>query len=100
MTNSSDTITRQDIQIAVNRLNAVMVEAAPKFQAFLELLVGSMVYWMEQAELSRQASRTTELPLIVDHVEQPEIEELRQKVQKLEQQLELKEYTDQNWFST
>ena len=71
MTVSNDNITRQDIQIAVNRLNAAMVEAAPKVQLFFEALGGAMRYWIEQAEGSRQVRNVPALPLIVDHVEHP-----------------------------
>ena len=100
MTTSNDTITHQDIQNAVIRLNDLMEEAVPKVQLFFEALVWGIRSLIEEAEHSRQARNVPALPLIVDHVEQPEIEELRQKVQKLERQLELNQYADQDWFST
>ena len=69
MSAPNDTITRQDIQIAVNRLNTAMVDAAPKFQTFLEIVVGSMAYLVEQAERSRQTNSTAAPPFVVDHVD-------------------------------
>ena len=100
MTTSNDTITRQDIQIAVHKLNSAMVESAPKVQLFFELLGGTMRYWIEQAEGSRQVRNAPALPLIVDHVEHQEIKELRQENHELRRQLEWKQYVDQDWFST
>ncbi len=71
MTVSNDTITRQDIQIAVSKVNAAVVEAALKVQAVLEVLFGPMHYWIEQAEGSRPVRNVPALPLIVDYVEHP-----------------------------
>ena len=44
MIDSQSTITREHIQIAVNRLNAALVEAAPKVQLFCEGLGRAMGY--------------------------------------------------------
>ena len=71
MTVSNDTITQQDVQIAVSKVNAAVVEAAPKVQAVLEVLFGAIRYFIEPAEASRQVRNVPALPLIVDHVEHP-----------------------------
>ena len=87
----------RDLQIA---LVAALVEAAPKIQAFRDGMLALIQHSVEQAEANRQARNNPPLPLMVDYADQPEIEELRQRVQKLERKLALKKYADQDWFST
>ena len=74
---SNDTITLQDIQIAANRLNAAMVEAAPKVQLFLEALGWGIRSLLEEAERSSQVRDSYAVPLIVDHVKHPQVTEVQ-----------------------
>ena len=69
MTNSKDTITRQDIQIAAIGLNALKEEVDSKIQLFLTALVWGIRSELEEAEQSRQVRNVPALPIIVDHEE-------------------------------
>ena len=86
MTASQRNPSLQDMQIAANALNVAFVEGVPTVRHFSESFARAIRPWLEQRnQMARMAQ---------------ENREFRQKVQELERQLELKQYADQDWFST
>ena len=73
MVDSQNTMSRQDIQIAVSRLSAALVEAAPKVQLFYEGLGRVMCHWakamrpfVEEAKRHEQYGEDRVLEFIFD----------------------------------
>ena len=86
MTASKSNLSLQDVQIAANALNTALVEAAPTARHISKSFVRTMRPWLEERDKAARTARQNKI--------------LRQRVRELERQLELKQYTDQDWFST
>ncbi len=76
MSGHDRTIPAQDIQIAVRRLNAALVEAAPKVQPFCEELGRVMCHWakamrplIEEAKRREQYGEDRILEFIFDEMQ-------------------------------